>query len=692
MHDIHDIINNYNDKILNNNFSNFKELEQSINDDKHFKTFDEDEQFIILEVIKNKFNNKDKNIEKVENKVENIKENTKEKTKEFTMQKSKQVYEFIGKTEKKPYRFNSNYNLLVTNDIAKKIYINPEDISEGALLSSVDKAVFVSEVSEELYQKRKVQFEYVRAIKSPEQRTPPWFAQRNKSITASDCGCVLAENKHEPVYNFIFKKVFGSTFGTNIFCYHGKKFENVVTLMYELINDVIVDEFGLLGHPVYNFLAASPDGICAPYCRDKKTPSPLVGRMIEIKCPFQRKIKYTGEVKGDICPDYYWCQVQLQLECCDLDECDFVQCNIEEYKSRQDFIADTNETSDYKSKKYGIERGVVIELIPTKLAENDYEEKIMKKETSDGVVTNNYHIVKNDAIYDKASFIYQPKLDMTLKELDEWIMQELDKLTNNPGVKLNRIIYWRFIERNTTLIKRDKEWFKNNLVTMRKIWAYVEILRNNNKLAEDWKIFIDSQNKKYNDKIINKVVELIKNEGLFDIVLNAIKEVDPEIKEEINNFVGNPNVLSDSNQIISDEIEQLSGKKFETENENTIIQTENTIIQTEVALQNNTNNKSIITDVDILASDFNEQTNLIDTTTIKKTKSKKETKEKKDKKEDKVKKDRKNKKNVKDDKKEEPINLYINKQETEKVNSKKDSKGKAKIFKSIVIDISDDEE
>ena len=46
---------------------------------------------------------------------------------------------------------------------------------------------------------------------------------------------IVFENKHEATFNLIIKKVFGSTFGTNIYCYHGKKFENVVTLMYELI-------------------------------------------------------------------------------------------------------------------------------------------------------------------------------------------------------------------------------------------------------------------------------------------------------------------------------------------------------------------------------------------------------------------------------------------------------------------------
>jgi hypothetical protein len=210
---------------------------------------------------------------------------------------------------------------------------------------------------------------------------------------------------------------------------------------------VIVDEFGLLGHPKYDFLGASPDGICTPYCRDKITPSPLVGRMLEIKCPLMRKIKYSGEIKGEICPDYYWCQVQQQLECCDLDECDFVQCNIEEYKSRQDFLDDTNETCEFKTKKYGLERGVLIELVPNKLDDSDYKENKLADET----------------IYDKTSFLYQPKIDMSLAELDNWILTEINKLESKPNVRLHRVIYWRFIERNCTLIKRDKIWFEKNL-------------------------------------------------------------------------------------------------------------------------------------------------------------------------------------------------------------------------------------
>jgi hypothetical protein len=90
----------------------------------------------------------------------------------------------------------------------------------------------------------------------------------------------------------------------------------------------------------------------------------------------------------------------------------------------------------------------------TKLNDTDYIENVVKRETKDGTVYDKYYSIKDDAIYDKASFIYQPKMDMTLKELDEWIMEEMDKLTNNQGVKLNRIIYWRFIERNASSIAK----------------------------------------------------------------------------------------------------------------------------------------------------------------------------------------------------------------------------------------------
>ena len=697
MSDFHDVIDKYSNKVVDENINSFSELEQLIFKDTVFKKLDDDEQTIILDVIKDKFKNKKP--EKVENNQVNTNNNNKQQETPMYKFKQKSVYEFVGKNEteesktdkkvtipeKKPYKFNPSYRVLNNTDMTGKVYIDPTDTTEGALLSSVDKAVFIDVVPEELYLRRKIQYEFIRAIESPEQRTPPWFAQRNKSITASDCGSVIGENKHEPVYGFVIKKVFGQIFGTNVFCYHGKKFENVVTLMYELINDVIVEEFGLLGHPVYNFLAASPDGICAPYCRDKVTPSPLVGRMIEIKCPYQRKIKYSGDVKGDVCPDYYWCQVQLQLECCDLDECDFVQCSIEEYKSRQDYLDDTNATCDYKSKTYGIERGVVIELMPTKLPEEDYFEYTVRRDTKDGTVYDKHYAIKDDAVYDKAIFIYQPKLDMTQKELDDWIIDEMEKLSKKDNVKLNKIIYWRFVERNCTLIKRDKVWFNKNLETMRKIWAFVEILRKNSDIAEEWKTWIDAQNKKYNEKVMNKLVELIKNAGLFDIVLNAIKEVSPEMVESIDKFV---NVIEESK---SDTLEQEEIK------DNIDLPIENITDTDGKILVKKSNNISIVDDelldISLLNEEFSTKitVNMVETQEKSiKSKKKKEIKESTDKKE------RKSKKKVLDSDKVNNSVIDIAQLNTidnldKKNSSKKSSKPKSGKFRTVVIDISDDD-
>src|SRR5436305_74546 len=84
-------------------------------------------------------------------------------------------------------------------------------------------------------------------------------------ITASDGGLVVNVNPYEPNWAVITKKVFGKAFETNEDCYHGKKFEQIATMIYEYRLNVKVDEFGLCNHPVYKFLGASPDGIVSRF-------------------------------------------------------------------------------------------------------------------------------------------------------------------------------------------------------------------------------------------------------------------------------------------------------------------------------------------------------------------------------------------------------------------------------------------
>ncbi len=524
MDPMHTLINMI-EELLESNNNDLNKVEKIIINNPLFKSLDMDEQLIVAESIGEKIISKNKAKTVI---VEDPNPPQAIKSSGFGFYDKKYDTDKFNKFNKFDKNKNEKPNDKPFDKFEKQGYHKKKEaeptifmkdstgntVTEGEAMSSKTQALILNEISQEEYNRRAKIFEDIRAIILPEQRSPEWFAMRSGKITASDGGAVLGENKHEPPYNFILKKVLGSTFETNLACYHGKKFEQVVTMMYEYKNDVYTEEFGLLGHPDYYFLGASPDGICSPFHRDKKTPHKLVGRMLEIKCPLMRKIKYSGDIKDTICPIYYWCQVQLQLECCNLDECDFIQCNIEEYKTREEWLADTNPDCDFKSVKYGLERGIVIELMPAKLNEDDY---------INGTI-------KDTSVYNLASFLYPPKIDMSLKELDDWVLSELSNLqVTKPNLKLHRVIYWRLIENNCTLILRDREWFASNLEKLRTMWSYVEFLRANLDVMEEWKGWMDALPKKFNDKVIEKLIELIeKKKKVLDP--NYISTHQPKIK------------------------------------------------------------------------------------------------------------------------------------------------------------------
>jgi hypothetical protein len=77
--------------------------------------------------------------------------------------------------------------------------------NDGELLSSKTIAVLIKEYDDEEFKKIEDNFNKIRAIKSPEQRSPEWFDLRKGGITASDGGCALGLNKYEPQYKFIYR-------------------------------------------------------------------------------------------------------------------------------------------------------------------------------------------------------------------------------------------------------------------------------------------------------------------------------------------------------------------------------------------------------------------------------------------------------------------------------------------------------
>ena len=362
--------------------------------------------------------------------------------------------------------------------------------------------------------RRRMQFEKLNSIKYPAQRSPEWYIQRAGKITASDAGVVIGENKYEQPYRMIVKKV-RETFQNNEATYHGKKYEDIAKLIYEYRMNVLVYEFGMVEHPVIGCLGASPDGIITPYKNDNTHLTEHVGRMLEIKVPFVRKILQTGEIKGEICPIYYWDQVQLQLECCDLDECDFWQCTLCEYSNWELFVNDTCISEPFRSKTTSFEKGCLIQLLPS--------DKIVSKKDPEYL----------KIVHEHARFIHQPHIEMSPEDCKIWIDIELNKLSEtNAGYSLDKITYWYLKVSNCVTIERDKKWFESVKQKYEEMWDYITFVRSEQKYKELFLKFVDSTklgDKDYDldplrNKIIFKLLDRLNNKNLAKNAFNIIND------------------------------------------------------------------------------------------------------------------------------------------------------------------------
>ena len=258
----------------------------------------------------------------------------------------------------------------------------------------------------------KHQVSKLQQLELPKQRSPEWYALRRGMLTASSLAAALGDDFFKSRNELILEKVESKEipFIPNPITEWGVKYEEIATKFYESMNNLKIIEFGLIPHPDFTIFGASPDGICS-----NDSPDEFVGRMLEIKCPPKRKFTKTV-------PKHYWYQMQGQLECCNLEECDFLQVKFQEYDSFDDYSKDGN--------NFG------------------YTEKGLPKGC-----TLTYR--KKDEL--KCSYFY-PELGLTNEEYENWIVENRRKIENE-GHEFVEAKWW-YIERyECTLIKRDREWW-----------------------------------------------------------------------------------------------------------------------------------------------------------------------------------------------------------------------------------------
>jgi putative phage-type endonuclease len=162
------------------------------------------------------------------------------------------------------------------------------------------------------------------------QRSTEWYLQTKNVLTASEFSAILGTPR--AVGQCALKKVIDLSGATEtpsvssgrLACSTlemsamdwGVRFEPVVKQILTAFWSAEIQDVGRLLHPTDPRLAASPDGLIVSAADVNR-----IGRLLEIKCPIRR------EMNGKI-PHDYWCQMQIQMEVTDIDECDYIEVKL----------------------------------------------------------------------------------------------------------------------------------------------------------------------------------------------------------------------------------------------------------------------------------------------------------------------------------------------------------------------------
>lgn len=260
----------------------------------------------------------------------------------------------------------------------------------------------------------------------PAQRTKEWYEFRYNLITASNA--YKAFDSQSTKNQLIYEKCQSNPslapetdvkmVNVNSTLHWGQKYEPLSVMIYEDTYKTKVDDFGCIQHDKYAFIGASPDGINV----DKN--SLRYGRMLEIKNIVNREID--GIPKKE-----YWIQMQLQMEVCDLDECDFLETKFTEYENSDAFWNDTTD------KRKGV---------------------IMYFHTKEG----------------KPFYKYMPFNIVSFNQVSEWQEQMVDLYQSS---EYNYIwmkdYYWKLDIVSCVLVCRNRQWFNDNIGELADVWTTI---------------------------------------------------------------------------------------------------------------------------------------------------------------------------------------------------------------------------
>jgi putative phage-type endonuclease len=287
-------------------------------------------------------------------------------------------------------------------------------------------------------QDKKIIMDKIKGLRSqyqPEQRTKEWHDFRHNLMTASNLHkAVGSEAQRNSLIYEKCKPLSQSQERVNYYAPNARQWGNIYEpisiMLYEYLYNTKVEDFGCIQHTKYSCIGASPDGI------NTDPESLRFGRMIEVKNIVNREITMTPK-------EEYWIQMQIQMETCDLDECDFIETRFKECDNKDDFYDLANEPS--------VTKGVYLCLLERRLNGED-------------VLLFNNNVPK---------FIYKPiQPVLTKEEIEAWI----DQIKYD--YRETHIIYtthfWYLDEFSCILVKRNKLWFASVVQQILDTWKIIE--------------------------------------------------------------------------------------------------------------------------------------------------------------------------------------------------------------------------
>lgn len=200
----------------------------------------------------------------------------------------------------------------------------------------------------------------------------------------------------------------------------GIKYESLSLMIYEQkYNTKVKDDYGCIPHPNPSYhIGASPDAINIDPNNTYK-----FGTLVEVKNIVNR------EIEG-IPSTAYWIQMQMQMEVCDLHNCDFLETRFKEFETETQYLESTHE---YK--------GVIYYMIPKDIC-TDVESK----------------------------YIYVPYY-LSEEEQTQYIKETFE---SHPQHIPYEKTYWYLDEMSCVLVKRNTKWFDSVLHIVQYAWKNVE--------------------------------------------------------------------------------------------------------------------------------------------------------------------------------------------------------------------------